>query len=60
MLRRRGIASALRIGCRRQGAAHEFHAWVVDDGGVALAGLGHESSFLALTPEAVPAGTPRQ
>jgi hypothetical protein len=59
MLRGRGIAAALRIGCRQQGTALEFHAWVVDDSGAVLAGQGHESSFLPLTPEASAAGPPR-
>jgi hypothetical protein len=58
MLRGRGIAAALRIGCRQQGSTLEFHAWVVDECGGVLAGQGHESSFLPMMPEASAAGAP--
>jgi hypothetical protein len=60
MLRRRGIAAALRIGCRSKGGILDFHAWVVDDSGSVLAGHGHESSFLPLTPEHIVAGPVRR
>lgn len=52
MLRRRGAAVALRIGCRRVGGNLEFHAWVVDGEGAVVGGGGHEDTYAALEPEA--------
>jgi hypothetical protein len=55
MLRRRGIATALKIGCRRQGEVLDFHAWmdgtddsapVANAGGPAHPGSPNENAFL--------------
>jgi hypothetical protein len=48
MLRRRGIATALRLGCRRQGEALDFHAWVVDAEAKPLNDIWEHSAFFPL------------
>ena len=50
MLRRRGIATALRLGCRRQGEAHDFHAWVVDGEAKPLVDSPEQAAFVPLQP----------
>jgi hypothetical protein len=50
MLRRRGIATALRLGCRRQGEAHDFHAWVVDGEAKPLVDSPEQGAFVPLQP----------
>jgi hypothetical protein len=53
MLRRRGVASELRLGVRLRltgGIPIEAHAWVECDGGVLIGAAEHQSEFTVLTP----------
>ena len=48
MLRRRGISTALRVGCRRQGDDLDFHAWLVDGNAKMLFDASEQNAFLPL------------
>jgi hypothetical protein len=45
MLRRRGLAATLQIGCRRDGAEFRFHAWVAGWDGTPLQSSDIENRF---------------
>jgi hypothetical protein len=48
MLRRRGAAVSLRIGCRRRDGNLDFHAWVEDAHALPVGSAGDESTYRCL------------
>jgi hypothetical protein len=50
MLRRRGLAAKLQVGCRRDGPVMCFHAWVAGPTGTPIKTEDSESPFVPFVP----------